>query len=162
MVVEGRDCLLKRLMGALPDLSQDPRPVSSTFLLSSRQTIKQYSKMGIKEDKDVEPHVSGQANSPLSRPPHALTTQATAEEIGANTQDGLSVTEASSRLSQYGRNELDDGPGVQPVKILIRQVANAMMLVKQPTFPQMQCRCSDVLAGVDHGHGCQFWNSVVD
>jgi magnesium-transporting ATPase (P-type) len=128
----------------------------------SRQAIKHRRKMGNKEEKDATPHVSGQANSPLSRPPYALTTKATAEEIGANAQDGLTAAETSSRLSQYGRNELDDGPGVQPVKILIRQVANAIMLVKQPTLPQMQYHCSDVSAGPDHGYGCQFWDPVMD
>ncbi len=83
------------------------------------------------KDRDVESekHVSGQANRPLSAPPHALTHEAVCSEIGANTQDGLTAGEARSRLEEYGRNELDDGPGVQPFKILVRQVANAMMLV---------------------------------
>ena len=85
-----------------------------------------------KKNKDIdEPHVSGQANQPLSLPPHALSHDAVAHELGANTNDGLTVAEVESRLEQYGRNELDNGPGVQPVKILIRQVANAMMLVSQ-------------------------------
>ncbi|KAI4169310.1 MAG: hypothetical protein LQ343_005808 [Gyalolechia ehrenbergii] len=82
-----------------------------------------------KKKEDNEPHVSGQANKPLSQPPHALSYAVVAEELKANPNDGLSAQEAKSRLEEYGRNELDDGPGVQPVKILIRQVANAMMLV---------------------------------
>lgn len=85
-----------------------------------------------KKKEDNEPHVSGQANKPLSQPPHALSYAVVAEELKANPNDGLSAQEAKSRLEEYGRNELDDGPGVQPVKILIRQVANAMMLVKLP------------------------------
>ena len=68
----------------------------------------------------------------LSRPAHALSSEAVSDEIGADTENGLSPTEAQSRLEKFGRNELDDGPGVQPLKILIRQVANAMMLVKPP------------------------------
>lgn len=68
----------------------------------------------------------------LSRPAHALSYEAVSEEIGADTENGLSAAEATCRLEKYGRNELDDGPGVQPVKILIHQVANAMMLVKPP------------------------------
>lgn len=89
--------------------------------------------MGKKNGDDVnENHVSGQANKPLSAPPHALSYDAVSREIGANTQNGLTIEEAKSRLEEYGRNELDDGPGVQPVKILIRQVANAMMLVQRP------------------------------
>lgn len=81
-----------------------------------------------KED-DNEQHVSGQANKPLSRPPHALSYDAVVNELDTNVKDGLADAEAKSRLEEYGRNELDDGPGVQPVKILVRQVANAMMLV---------------------------------
>lgn len=84
------------------------------------------------KNKNNVDHVSGQANEPLSLPPHALSYDAVSDELGANTQNGLTVAEVKSRLEQYGRNELDDGPGVQPVKILIRQVANAMMLVSQP------------------------------
>ncbi|KAL8676901.1 MAG: hypothetical protein Q9186_006631 [Xanthomendoza sp. 1 TL-2023] len=81
------------------------------------------------DEKKLEDHVSGQANKPLSLPPHALTHTAVAEELEANKQDGLTVQHAQARLDEYGRNELDDGPGVQPIKILIHQVANAMMLV---------------------------------
>ncbi|KAI9872585.1 MAG: hypothetical protein M1830_001451 [Pleopsidium flavum] len=85
--------------------------------------------MGKKQGDGNEDHISGQANKPLSLPPHALSYRAVSNEIGANTQDGLTAAEAKSRLEEQGRNELDDGPGVQPVKILLRQVANAMMLV---------------------------------
>ena len=85
-----------------------------------------------KKPSDEEPHVSGQSNKPISQPPHALPHATVTEELKANAEDGLSEQEAKSRLEDYGRNELDDGPGVQPVKILIRQVANAMMLVTLP------------------------------
>lgn len=87
-----------------------------------------------KADND-EDHVSGQANKPLSLPPHALSYDDVSTEIGANTEDGLTAAEVQSRIEQYGKNVLDDGPGVQPVKILVRQVANAMMLVSQPDSP---------------------------
>jgi len=89
--------------------------------------------MGKKNGENNGDLVSGQANKPLSLPPHALSYDAVSSEIGANTHDGLTAAEARSRLEEYGRNELDDSPGVQPAKILIRQVANAMMLVKHPT-----------------------------
>ena len=76
---------------------------------------------------------SGKTNgSILSLPAHALSYEAVSEQIGADTENGLSADAATSRLEKYGRNELDDGPGVQPLKILIHQVANAMMLVKPP------------------------------
>lgn len=69
----------------------------------------------------------------MSKPAHALKYEEAVSELGANASDGLTSGEASSRLSDYGRNELDNGPGVSPTKILIRQVANAMMLVKRTT-----------------------------
>ena len=91
--------------------------------------------MGNKKDGDEPPHVSGQANKPLSQPPHSLSHQAVSDELGANSQNGLTPADAKSRLEAYGRNELDDGPGVQPVKILVRQIANAMMLVSPSHIP---------------------------
>lgn len=85
--------------------------------------------MGKEEDKRVQNHVSGQSNEPLSKPAHALPYSSVITETKANADDGLSATDAESRLLQYGRNELGDGGGVQPVKILIGQIANAMTLV---------------------------------
>ncbi|KAL2041373.1 hypothetical protein N7G274_005755 [Stereocaulon virgatum] len=79
--------------------------------------------------KDGEAHVSGQANKPLSLPPHALSSEAVSREIGADSEDGLTAVEAKSRLEAHGRNELGDAAGVNPARILIRQIANAMMLV---------------------------------
>ena len=74
-------------------------------------------------------HVSGQSNTPMSLPAHSLKWTKVAEELGADPDDGLSEEEAKKRLDQYGRNELGDGGGVNPGKILLRQVANAMTLV---------------------------------
>lgn len=87
--------------------------------------------MGKKHEEGDEGHISGQANKPLSLPAHALPHDAVANELGTNTADGLTLAEVNARLEQYGRNELDDGPAVQPIKILVRQVANAMMLVSR-------------------------------
>ncbi|TKX18796.1 sodium transport ATPase [Elsinoe australis] len=67
--------------------------------------------------------------SMLPRPGHALTRDEIVESLQTSSEDGLTTTEAEQRLAKYGRNQFDDGPGVQPTKILIRQVANAMMLV---------------------------------
>ena len=80
-------------------------------------------------------HISGQAMEVLSGLPHTLTIDQAATEIRANLNDGLTSAEAESRLQKYGGNELDDGPGVSPVKILVRQVANSMTLVKRTTRP---------------------------
>merc|ERR1712093_560602 len=82
-----------------------------------------------KGKEEAAAHVSGQANEPLSGLPHTLTAEQLANEIGADLLDGLHETEAKSRVEKYGPNELDDGPGVNPAKILLRQVANAMTLV---------------------------------
>lgn len=56
------------------------------------------------------------------------------KELGTQLDDGLTPDEASHRLQQYGPNKLDEGEGVSVLKILVRQVANAMMLVKGPTI----------------------------
>lgn len=73
--------------------------------------------------------ISGQGDEVTSRLPHELSYEELAKEIGADTADGLSAQEASARLAKYGKNELDGGQGVSPIKILLRQVANAMTLV---------------------------------
>lgn len=65
----------------------------------------------------------------MSKPAHALDCDTLVQELGADPENGFSKAQASDKLNEFGRNELDDGPGVQPIKILIRQVANAMMLV---------------------------------
>ena len=98
-----------------------------------------------KKQEPGRAHVSGQANVPLSGLPHTLTIDQIASEIGANLIDGLTTAEVQARLNTYGPNELDDGPGVSPVKILIRQVANAMTLVKRTTRPCHMPRFSDTI-----------------
>ncbi|KAL0063915.1 P-type ATPase [Marasmius tenuissimus] len=77
----------------------------------------------------LEGHISGQANKPLTRPAHALSHTKVAEEIGCNPEDGLSTSEAAHRRTEFGTNDLGEDAGVQPGKILLRQVANAMTLV---------------------------------
>lgn len=88
--------------------------------------------MGNKEiQHKLASHVSGQANLPLSKPAHSLTYDDLADEIGANKNDGLTLSEAESRLSQYGPNELGDDGGVNVTKILLRQIVNSMTLVSR-------------------------------
>lgn len=43
--------------------------------------------------------------------------------------NGLSSDEAKSRLETYGPNQLDQGEGVSALKVFVRQVCNAMILV---------------------------------
>jgi magnesium-transporting ATPase (P-type) len=77
-------------------------------------------------------HDHGSGGSPLSQPAHSLTYEAVIKELGTELDEGLSPGEATRRLDQYGPNKLDEGEGVSVVKILVRQVANAMMLVRGP------------------------------
>lgn len=78
----------------------------------------------------------GQGNKPLSRPAHALPYAVVLDELDARDQEGLSSAEAKERLERYGSNDLGDAKGVQPVKILISQVANAMTLVRPSTYTE--------------------------
>lgn len=91
----------------------------------------------------------------LSRPAHALPYTSVIEEIKADAEDGLTDHEARSRLEEHGRNELGDSDGVQPLKILIGQVANAMTLVNH-TPPLLICQKHPLIprSGANNGHGC--------
>ena len=74
-------------------------------------------------------HVSGQSNKPLSKPSHALSFDQVKEEIGANLLNGLTDGAAKERLTEYGTNDLGESEGVQPLKIVVAQIANAMTMV---------------------------------
>lgn len=94
--------------------------------------------MGKQQDTTLDQHVSGQANgNGLSKPAHALTFAQVTEDIKANAENGLSSAEAKERHSKYGTNELGDAGGVEPGKILIRQIANAMTLVRSTKMSMM-------------------------
>lgn len=71
----------------------------------------------------------GQSNKPLSRPPHALEFEVVLKELSVDSSSGLQDDEASRRLIEYGPNELQQKKGVQPVKIFLEQIFNAMTLV---------------------------------
>ncbi|EXA31185.1 potassium/sodium efflux P-type ATPase, fungal-type [Fusarium oxysporum f. sp. pisi HDV247] len=74
-------------------------------------------------------HISGQANKPLSQPPHSLTSQQVLDELCSNSATGLRPEEVPQRLEEMGPNELEQKAGVQPVKIFVEQIFNAMTLV---------------------------------
>lgn len=86
-----------------------------------------------KKQQEVEAalanRVSGQSNKPLSKPAHALKHEEVIAEIKTNPDDGLTTAEATKRVEEYGRNEIGDQGGVNVTKILVRQIANAMILV---------------------------------
>ncbi|KAL7800110.1 cation transporting ATPase [Trichoderma ceciliae] len=74
-------------------------------------------------------HVSGQSNKPISQPAHSLTAEQVLTELQANPLGGLSADEAARRLKELGPNELERQKGVQPLKIFLEQIFNAMTLV---------------------------------
>ncbi|CAG7920676.1 unnamed protein product [Penicillium olsonii] len=80
------------------------------------------------EKNDIAPD-SRSGGSPLSQPAHTLTYEDVIKELTTELDDGLLPEEARRRLQQYGPNQLDEDEGVSLVKIFVRQVANAMMLV---------------------------------
>jgi len=82
-----------------------------------------------KKQPSIEGHRSGQSNEPLSKPAHALSWKQVVEEIKCNAEDGLTTAEAKARHEKHGNNDLGEDGGVQPGKILLRQVANAMTLI---------------------------------
>lgn len=86
-----------------------------------------------KKDDSVDNHVSGQSNEPMSRPAHALTFNQVVEELKTDTLSGLTEAEAKQRHEKFGNNDLGEADGVQPLKIIIAQVANAMTLVSSKT-----------------------------
>ena len=77
---------------------------------------------------------SGSGATPLPHPAHTLPYENVLKELDTKLDDGITTDEAKRRLQQYGPNKLDEGEGISLVKILVRQVANAMMLVKGPTL----------------------------
>ncbi|KAH6605261.1 cation transporting ATPase [Trichoderma cornu-damae] len=73
--------------------------------------------------------VSGQSNKPMSQPAHSLTGEQVLVELQANPSSGLSAGEAARRLKELGPNELARQKGVQPLKVFLEQIFNAMTLV---------------------------------
>lgn len=77
----------------------------------------------------AEKSQSDQTQQPLSQPAHCLTYTDVISELGTNSDDGLTSGEVKLRLEKYGENMLEGDEGVSLAKIVIRQIANAMMLV---------------------------------
>ncbi|KAJ1306051.1 hypothetical protein OPQ81_010764 [Rhizoctonia solani] len=66
---------------------------------------------------------------PLSERAHLLDGAAIIRKLRSSEHDGLTNEEAERRLEEYGENALDDEGGVSALKVLIRQMANALTLV---------------------------------
>jgi hypothetical protein len=116
------------------------------------------------EKDGADPKGNG-TNDLLSKPAYSLPYDAVVAELGSRIEEGLSDDEAGRRLQHYGPNKIEEGEGVSLTKISVRQVANAMMLVKPPIFLQHENYTSLTCfyaIGPNHGHGCQFRHSIVD
>jgi magnesium-transporting ATPase (P-type) len=85
--------------------------------------------MAKKDQASEIEHVSGQSNQPMTRPAHALSFDQVVQELKTDTLSGLTEAEAKQRFETFGNNDLGDAEGVQPLKIIIAQVANAMTMV---------------------------------
>ena len=77
--------------------------------------------------------------------------------VGLRVPDGSDSFEEPAVVAVVG---LDDGPGVQPFKILLRQVANAMMLVRIHTVTRGGRMLT--FSGAHHGYGCFSGYPIVD
>lgn len=71
-----------------------------------------------------------QRATPLARPAHTLSFQDVIEGFGSNENSGLTPPEAQNRLDTYGTNDLGEAPSAQPADILLRQIMNALTLVR--------------------------------
>lgn len=54
--------------------------------------------------------------------PHARTWQEVAQSLNANIESGLNAQEVSTRVQQYGENELKGDEGVPIWKVFVKQV----------------------------------------
>lgn len=106
------------------------------------------------------------SSDPLSKPAHSLPYDQVVGELGSKIDEGLSTDEAARRLQEYGPNKLEDGKGISILKILVGQVANAMMLVKPTTFMLAREEHTYLILffdiGPHSGDGGQLWYSVMD
>ena len=104
--------------------------------------------MAGKQDDEAPEHVSGQSNVPMTAPAHALTIDQVVEQLRADIDVGLSAEEAKQRLEANGRNEFGEQKGVQPIKIFIGQIANALTLVSTRILSDWGRRLATVEARV--------------
>ena len=72
----------------------------------------------------------------LDAPAHSLAFEEVLKQLTSDPQSGLTEAEAERRTTEYGENALEEGGGVQPLQILIHQVANALTLVSPMALKQ--------------------------
>ncbi|CUS06836.1 unnamed protein product [Tuber aestivum] len=71
----------------------------------------------------------GPMHNGLSDDPYLLSGDEVVRQLSTDPDNGLSDAEAATRMTKFGLNELDTGAGVSVVRILLRQLFNAMGLV---------------------------------
>lgn len=98
-------------------------------------------------------HISGQSNKPLSSPPHTLTSQQVVDELRSDATKGLDPEDVPRLLAEFGPNELEQNKGVQPVKIFLEQIFNAMTLVSSHLVHRT-ARADLLSKGSSYGFGC--------
>src|ERR1044072_2462790 len=64
-----------------------------------------------------------------SAPYHTLPIGQIAEHTKTDVDDGLTTQEATQRLESYGFNKLSGQDNVSALAVLLRQIANALMLI---------------------------------
>jgi len=65
----------------------------------------------------------------LSKAVYLLTAEEVARELNTDPDNGLTESDARSRLANAGENVLRSGGGVSSIKILMGQIFNAMAMV---------------------------------
>lgn len=53
---------------------------------------------------------------------HTLTIEEAQVQLETDLEDGLASSQNPPRAEKWGRNELDDGADVQPIKIIVHQI----------------------------------------
>lgn len=89
--------------------------------------------------EQLQNHVSGQSNKPLTKPAHSLSYEEVVEQLKVDSEDGLTHEEADRRHKEFGNNVLGDAKGAQPMKILVAQFTNAMMIVSVEKQIELFC-----------------------
>ena len=79
----------------------------------------------------------------LEAPAHTVPFEDILQNLQVDQESGLTSEEANARKNTHRPNQLDEGPGVQPWRILVHQVANALTLVSSLNLPEK----SDFLMG---------------
>jgi Na+-exporting ATPase len=88
-------------------------------------------------------------NQGTERHPFLLSIEDVAKELGTSIENGLSSAKVQQLQKEFPPNELEGGGSVAWYKILIKQITNAMILVRYSQF-SILWKCAD-------NHRFSFW-----